>query len=498
MEELKNNKIFIFLVWLFIVISIIHIAYATYTHRGLYCDGGFYFFSMLGNFANGIHHFAFDTEHPRFCSLALVELPLMIVHKFFPTTSKSTLMSLFSFVQFAIPFLSLIWSYFLSKRTGKIDIFFWSLFFYGAVMLPYTIYSVVESLYGIIFHFILWNYLVSDIEYKKRDFVFVFFLLIMMFGTYEYVTYLGVVFFIAHFHYLFTNKNQSLKSQLLKIIIGWGSLAASIFDFVYMFHVPGEDGEVMRFLKEFVDFLPYVLHLNSLFSIIITIILFTFIFKITRIGIISVVLISLIQVIIFRYLYTHPDLSIYPMWEQHLRSVPCWTLPVVFIGMYIKDLFGTIDKVKFSNYICIALICAIAQTSWQLVESYYWNINVQYIKDELANTDDLLYIASAHENVISDFHNENLRRHIWHGTYALMSILLSETYKQKTLLVNYDTQYEDSNAPYRHRLFVIPEEQKISIPFGVVVDIKNQYWDLTDCAEALDKYNKEHNIKTDG
>ena len=116
--------------------------------------------------------------------------------------------------------------------------------------------------------------------------------------------------------------------------------------------------------------------------------------------------------------------------------------------------------------------------------------------DELAKTQELLYIPSEHEE-ISSFINEDLRRYIWHGVYAATSILFSDTYEQKTLLVNYDESQSDGNYSYREVLYVVKDSPYISIPFGGYYNIKNKFWDLTKCAKALDKYNKEHKIYTE-
>lgn len=118
------------------------------------------------------------------------------------------------------------------------------------------------------------------------------------------------------------------------------------------------------------------------------------------------------------------------------------------------------------------------------------------MKNELLETNELLYIPSEHEE-LSGFHNEKLRRYIWHGIFAATSILFSDTYKQKTLLLNYDEIQDPGNNNFRNRLYVVPyNNSEMSIPFGTTISIKNDFWDLTDCAAALDKYNKEHNIET--
>ncbi len=496
MNNLKNNEQFNFLSIIFITVSIIHIFLAAITLRGLYEDGAFFMLELLNNFSDSTYHISADLAgHPRFCISLLMQLPLVFSHFVLSVFDKNTLMIIYSASLFILPLLALYWNYKLTLRSKRIDIFFWSLFIYCAIGITYSIFSVVETIIGAILHFILWNYIVADIDYKKRDIAGIIFLLIMMFGTYEYVSILGIIFFIASSFYLL--KSDTLKKQAVKLMIGLGSLAASVFNIVFMLKVPGEDGEIMRFLKEAHDFLPFVFNLNISLSIITIIILLILFFKKTQNSIYITIFISFVYCLMFIKLLLNTNLSVYPMWEQHLRTIPCWLVPIIFTGLYIFDRFDQkINNVKFINYICIILICGIFQTLWQIVDTYWWDKNIQYLKKELENCNSSLYIPSEHEE-ISSFHNADLRRYIWHGVYSATSILLSKDYKLKTLLVNYDEQQDEGNGNYRNTLYVVPDrENTISIPYGTFIKIKNKYWDLSDCANALDKYNKENNIKT--
>ena len=117
------------------------------------------------------------------------------------------------------------------------------------------------------------------------------------------------------------------------------------------------------------------------------------------------------------------------------------------------------------------------------------------MKNELASVDDLLYVPADHPQ-IADFFQPDARRYIWHNTYPIMSILFSDTYELKTLLLPYDVPLGFGNHSLREFLFIIPNAvNKIHIPLGSKVDFKNEFWDITKCAMAVDKYNKEHNIK---
>jgi hypothetical protein len=189
-----------------------------------------------------------------------------------------------------------------------------------------------------------------------------------------------------------------------------------------------------------------------------------------------------------------PLLSVYPMWEQHLRTIPCWGLPIIFIIMDGYNKFKKeVNLLRFNNLICIVLICGIFQTIWQINNTYYWNKNIEYMKSELKNSNTLLYIPSEHEE-ISGFHNEKLRRYIWHGIFVATSILFSDTKEQKTLLMNYDVQQDPGNNNFREALYVV-DKDTISIPYATRIKIKNRYWDLQKCAAAVNEYNKKHNFE---
>lgn len=500
MEDLFKDKLYKNIFIFFIVISIVHIIYATVTFRGMYMDGASYMLSLLNNLGNRELKFVIDNSHPRFFMMALTQIPMMISAGFLFIKSKTILMLIYCFTQFFLPFGALLYNFYLTKRTGRTDVLFWNLFTYGTVLCLYMIYSCVESFTGITFNFILWNYLVSDMEYKKRDIAVIIFLVLMMFGTYEYIIFLGPLLFFFHFNYL--HNGISVKNTLIKVFIASGGLLASIFNLIFMLRIPGETSEIARFFGEATIIFPYLMRLNSLFSITTVILLFIFLFykkKINFVGL-SAIIISFCTA--FLYLISTADFSINPMLEGHFRTVPCYFVVLIFVIMYLIDCrknkipkSNCKNNVLLYNSFCIVTFCCIFQMFWQIGDTYFWDKNIKYMKSELAKCDDLLYIPSEHEK-ISSFLNKDYRRYIWHSVYAPTSILFSDNYKQKTLLMNYDTEYEKGNLTFRELLFVPEINNKISVPLGIHINIKNRYWDLTDCAEALRKYNIDNNIKT--
>ena len=496
MDVFKQSKILKVMFIIFIVFSLVHVLYASFSFRGLYCDGSYYMLRQLKQLSSGIYQIAYDEGHPRFFILLLTQLPVMISHSLLFIKNKFALMFIYSFFQFAIPLASLFWSYKLAKRTEKIDIFFWNLITYGGIILLYKIFSVTESIQGISFHFLLWNYLTAKIDYNKKDIFFILLLIILMFGTYEYIAYLGIFFFLCHFYYVF--QEASLKNQFVKTVIGFGSLSASIYTIWFMSNQQGESGEIFRFLGEGINVIPQMSHLNSLITIFAFILLIVLAFQKTKIKNFEMYIAAFVLFFALGYLLQNLDASLVPMWEQHFRVFPCIWLMFVFLCLHLKDIMKPeYNFIRWHNLLCIALLLVSFQTLWQINNTFYWNKNIQYMKRELAKSNSPLYIPKQHKE-ISNFMNEDLRRYIWHSVYPVTSILFSDTYKQKTLLLNYDDIHQEGNLTFRHLLYVPKNSIKISLPFGIYADIKNDYWDLTDCAKALDEYNKKHKIKTNG
>lgn len=496
MEELKTDKQFNVLKWIFIVVSIIHVIYATVTMRGMYLDGSFNMIDMLDNLTKWQFEISADSVgHPRFLTSLLTQLPVMFGFTVLFIKSKFALMMIYSFTLFALPLLFLWWNYKLSQRTNRIDIFFWSLFCYCSILITFSIFAVVESIFGAILHFILWNYLVLKEEYKKRDIFFIIFLIAMMFFTYEYVAILGIIFFIAALYYSAIEPNKN--SKITKRLIGIGSLGAAVYNIIFMLNIPNEADEIQRFFQEWVLCYNQSINLNLSISVITVALLLYFIFNNKRLSKYTIWILATIYAFWFGHLISNPTSSINPMLEGHFRVIPCLFLPLVFIFLFIIDLIKKeINQTKFSNFICIVLLCGITQTCWQMVNTYYWNQNIQYMKNELASVETPLYIPSEHKE-ISSFHNNQMRRYIWHSIYTCTSILFSDSYKQKTILMHYDNEVEEANYPCREYLYVIQDlENQMKVPYNTMIDIKNRFWDLTECAKALDEYNKQNNIQT--
>lgn len=490
--NITDNKQLKFLTLIFVIVSVIHIVYAAIVMRGLYFDGVSYFITVLNNFANGNSGFVFDDGHPRFFAVMMAQCPLYLF--FLGIKNKFALMMLFSFFHFLLPLLILFWNFNLTKRTKRYDIFFWSLFSYCGILILFSVYSIVESfLCGLLF-FVLWNYLASNIKYTKWDKVCILILLFSMFGIYEYVIFLGIGFFVASVYY--SIKTENMQDKFEKLFIGTGSLIAALYSLLYTLGVDGNNNEIFRFFNEAIDFLPKLLNLNASMTILAVVLFIICCFLKKKFNNISISVVFIFFAIAFIRLLSIKYLSVNPVLEGHLRTIPIWVFPLIFLSMFLSDVLKKeIDEVKLHNLFCIVLVLGIFQTCWQMINSYYWNENIQYMNRVLNKSTTPLFIPSQHKE-ISSFNNNKLRRYIWHCVYSVTSIAFSETYKQKTLLVNYDKINEKDNFTFREVLYIPANNDNLMVvPLGGnAINVKNQFWDLTDCAKALKKYDKENNI----
>ncbi len=496
MEELKNNKYYKICLWGFIIVTVIHVLYATITMRGMYLDGSFFFIQLLNSFAQNHFTIVYDTGHPRYLVWVLTQFPVILANFVLYIHNKYILMMLYTFTQLALPLILIYAQYKLSCRTKRLDLFFWSLFSYCVLMLPFNIFLLVETPIVAILIFILINYLIAEMEYTKADIALISFMVLGLAVSTEFFMFVGAMIFIASFFY--ASKEEQLRNIFIKLFIGIGSLFASIFIFIYVMMVPDESNEVLRFAGEALDFFPYLFNLCSIFSVAAVISLAVMFFKKDKITSVIFSIILGINMLLMIKLLCSFGYSLSPVDEGHFRTIPFWAIPLIVMGIFIFEFYkGKINEVKFQNYLCVVLICGIFQSCWQIVNTYHWDKNLKYMKQELLNCTEPLYLPFEHDE-ISSFFNPQLRRYIWYSVYTPTSILFSDPKKKAILLTGYEEESPDGNLSLREKLYVVPNKNNaIFIPMGAEISIKNRYWNLIDAAKALDTYNKEHNIKTE-
>lgn len=498
MKLLTQNSNIKILLFVFVLISIIHVVYSTMTLRALTADGASYMLCLLNSLSDNKFLPIVDNQHPRYFILSLLQIPVIFSYYVLKIQDKFALLGIFSCVSYLIPLLILWLESFLAKRNERYDIFLLSLFNYCLILLLYANCPIVESFIGSILHFLLWEYLAAKFDYKKTDIIFIALLVIIMFSTFEYVVFSGPIFFIASLYYAKQTENGFNKK--IKLFIGTGSLCAAIYNLVFMLAIPNEGSEIARFFSEFYDFLFNWSNLNILISFFAIIFLAVVFKRNILLGKMQVISLAAIFALAFLRLFLNLEMSLCPLLESHMRSISCYATPLMFLLLFVFDVKNIkISEIKMQNFLCIILLCGITQTCWQMVHCYYFDQNIRFMKKELAKSEKRLYIAEEHEE-IGGINNNRLHRYITPCLFAATSILFSESYEQKVLLSHYLTPRDF--VTFRNRLFVVKnpsgsQAEIISIPQDSYIKIKNKFWDLTECAKSVEQDNKDKNIQID-
>lgn len=498
--EINQDRGIKLLGFLFVLITVFYVFYAACSQRALYLDGSFWFIMHLNRFGDNVFEIKSFIEHPRVVVFFLEHLPISITAFLFrDLTDKITYSTIYSFTMFTLPVLGLWWNFELTKRTKQYAVWFFSLFTYACLILLYQIFSVVETTIGLTFQFVLLNYLLGKINYTKSDKIGIFFLLILMFGIYEHTLFLGLIIFAIMFTCLYDEENP--KNVLTKIVIGAGSLAASVYNVFFIILSNDEKSDFKRFLGEALDFWQFWNKLNIL-AVIVTVLLIVGIIYFRKNKPVSKTLIAAFSgIYIYLFLYFSDNLQqfINPIYEQHMRSIPLWVVPMIFAGIFAARLKKFPEsKELFAKISVPVLLCGITLTGWQIVETYYWNQNVSFMKENINNCQGALYVPSTEKDKeIASFFNSDLRRYIWNANFVSTALALEPNYEVKKIILHYDEDAVDkSNPSKRAYQFSILDKGIIGMPYSDVINIKNKFWDLSEPAEALDKYNREHSIQT--
>lgn len=482
----KSNKI---LMLGLIIITIIHILYAAFSQRALYLDGALQFLVILDGISQNKVTFFSDPTHHRYVINFITQLPVSIAYFLLFIKSKYVLGVIHSLFWFLMPVLGLIWSYKLSERTKRYGLFVLSAAFYSLIILLYQIFAIVEISTPIILFIILYNYISSDIDYTKQDILPISFLVLLLFGSYENVIFIGPILFIAALYFAYHTNN--ISNRKVKLGIGFASLIAGIYILFYMLFVVHSQSEGMRFFSEFTSIFFTYASTNFLLTLISLIIIL-----IPRKNLFTkknIIVISLLYVYILFSMFNNLDTFLAPVEEGHYRALAVFLFPIVLLILFIFDVLKiNISKTFIINALSVILIAGISQTIWQINNTYWWNKNISYMQNELANNKSILYLPQEHEE-ISSFNNKDLRRYIWHFSLSATSLAFSKDYKIEKILSHYDTDYEEYNFNYRERLYAT--NNYFSIP-TYEISIKNKFWDLSDVAKEIQIYNTKHKIKT--
>ena len=488
----KNNKI---LLWIFIAVTTIHVLYAAFSIRAAYMDGAPEILTILNGISDNTIRFFGFYEHTRYFSNVIMQLPVYVVSWLFVFSSKYSLAAFFSFYWFAFQLILIYWSYKLSERTKEYDTFVLGISTYSLIFLLHQIFSVVETPMTILFVLIVYNYIIAEINYTKKDKILLSLLVIILFSSQEMVLFCGPILFIVSL--IKAKKEQDKSNKKTKLLVGSGMLLASVYVYFYTTSVKENTGETLRYINELVGTIPFAFKTNFLITIIGLIILLVTVLTFKSKKEIPNKNIAIYSLVIFYalfYMMRNLDTYVNPIIEGHYRVIDTFIFPLILLVLALKDIFNKkINVIMQNNILTVSILVGVALTLWQINNTYWWNKNIEYMQNILQKCESPLYVPNPNDPPISKFFENDKRNYIWHADYTALSIIFAKDYKVKTILGIYDKQYEEANATERQLLF--SADDTLYMPY-VSVKIKNKFWDLTEPAKALDIYNTTHNIET--
>ena len=472
-QNVIQNKILLFLFYLFIVLSLVYIIFASIIGRGAFLDGTQWSLDMLVELPKNEWFFNFVPRTRNFIIL-IEQLPVNIAYKL-GFHSKELLKFMFSLPLFLFPFLVTLWNFKLIERTKKFDIAFASLFIYGVFILSGIMYSVVEALLAVPIILLLYHYFVADINYTKKDMVIMTLLSVILFDASEIVIFTGTFMFFLSLYFFKTIKDK--KQKTVKLLIGILQFTASIELMIRnIFFIDDTKNETINFFKEiFLDVGSNLIGIPLLVIITIIISLFLYFYK-KKISIVSTFIIILVYFCILGYLLMCAQISLHNFVSIPLRILLYVIVPLFFLVSYIRIFFSAfIKKECLYNLFTVALMCSIANTCIQL----YFDIEINNRINKFVQI-----INSSNKNILMQ--EEDL-----HQIYGGDNFFFSRLFPMSDYLL-YTKEYKKNKIiipQYGAKGFVKTDEgdtllvtnQGDSAIYNI--PIKTEYWDLTGALE---------------
>lgn len=488
----KKNKRMLILLTFFTLLNAI---LATLVMRGAFSDGIVFLMTILNSLSNGQYGIASDvSQHTRLFINLINQFPINFAHNFLGIHNKQILMMLYSFPLYVFPLLALIFNCMLSKRTKRFDIAIIGLGIYFLAVASSALYSVVELRLATVFYLILFNYLAGKINYTKFDIGAILFLILMLFNSHELVIIIGPIFFLISFYYAKNEENKFNKN--VKRFIGYSSLSASLY-LVYWFYTKPVTGEAFRYLQEAqISLLNIkesfgILTFISLFLISLCIFYKKYFSKYIIMGLTC--LYSGILIWVYLNLTTYLNSNLF----FAIRTWPCFVLPVALILVFIIDYFRLkVGNIFYTNILTIICFTGILYSIWQINHSYYFYKDYKYFQNKM----DTISKVMVTPDEVSDIYSRlERRRYHFMNTFTTESILFSDKFKINHIVVpeKVSSGYSEKYQCYvylKDYKFYVDKSGILHLPY-INIDVKNDFWDLTDITKELEKNKNKYEIR---
>ena len=491
-----DKSIFV-LMLIFIILSIVHIIYATLTYRGLVIDGAMYFPEILNKLSAQDYGFYIVYNRTRIFINIINQLPVNIAY-WLGVQSKTILAAIFSLPLFLFPFLVTLYNIFLAKKTKRYDIALLGLILYNCLILPSIMYSVVEAFLAGPLLIVFLHYYLSDINYNKKDIFIIFLISIIIFEGSELTVFLLPFIIISKFY---INQNQkSLKEKIIKFYIESTVILSSFYIlFINLFVFSDIQSESITFFKEITQDRPnlFICLIKEPYLIeIITLVIFSIlIFNRKKFNKKVIFVFSVFYSGILLYMFNNAMTYFYKFHYVSYRVFLFLIFPIIILILFIQELTKKyLHKNIIYNLIVITLICGITNTIIQLIYSNkVQDLQKRYIKTVYSIPKAILTPETDLKNIF--FGEDNIYFSVLvPETYQLV---FSKEYKQKKLITPTKTELA-------HRFFKTLDfnfKENLVYMFFTQINIKNKFWDLTQVGEIFDKkknisdnYQKEYSF----
>lgn len=476
-DIIKRNKIWFILIGL---ITIIHVLYASFCQRGAYMDGATFLLQDLSNYSTNWHYVYKDWDHPRFAMWALAQFPIWVSYFILGIKSKYIFSFIFSFFLFCNPLFLLIYNFFLAKRTEKYDLFVINILVYAALVLPCAIYAIVELIPATMIWFIQLHYLISDINYNKKDLIFIIILTVLSIGCYESAVFMGPILFIAGQFYI--KKGKDDISQTIKYIISRGALFSFLVSLSYLIFNIGTQEEIPGFFKESgIIFRAEFFKSNFVLSLLTFFLIFIIYRKKELLSKKLLIFICSLYSIFLIIMFSNLKIFVSPWVENQLRTILCWALPFIFLYIIFSNYYNKkFSKIFYTNLLSISLICTFAQTIWQVNDTYWFHKDTEMLAKAIQESSKPLIFAKWKSNY----------KYFYNYSYTTSSILFSKQKVLNSIFIPYNLNC------YTPRLSKNKTEIYLPPCPGLKYAIKNNFWDITKPAKALMNYKLPKTPKT--
>lgn len=484
----KKNLIKI-LFSLFIIVSIILVAVASLGRAGLKYDGMWWFAHILDELSYG--HFFIETEwqwRSRGFINVVNQLPVNIAYHVFHIKSKYWLGVIFTVPLFLFPFIVTLYQCHLAKRTKRYDIAVLALLLYGLFIMPTLTWSIVEIILAAAIFFLLFHYFVSDIDYKWYDLIVIFLCVLISYNSTEAIIIAGLVLFFSSFFYLRRIKTAGLKNCITKYFIAVNSF---IMPFVYIaFYKNAEDVNFWYETKRCIEtyLITYMIHCKYSPFILVLVLSVSIIIYIYFKNKISK---KMIYLILFSY-FLCILLSVVQNYQHIFLILSCYLFRILMYGALVIvmllpvlfDISGNIRKIKnkIRYYFIIALCAVVTTTCFQILISYLFYINTNYMVEDVKKSKSVIYIPSK-LNLGNKAYNLGSMNRFYHWCDSLpyAMIVYSDGYEIEKLVSctvdmnRNETRFYDS---------AIDGTDKICLCYTCLT-VKNEFWDLSAVYEYM-------------